>query len=189
MSVSRRVCLRVACGPTYLCGAVLDCCWQVRFSMRYKGPEAHPNAHQEVPAVFLHRKLGVLVTYTGKKPWQKDALTRVKPGKVGEYFKPTEHWAAYIDEATSFGVGIYSPIATQLVAYRIGPDNSAKRSDVSYLAPLVTAHIQPNTVFEYDAYITVGHVDEIRTRFGELASKVQGTTQPGAYQKPLSPST
>lgn len=137
--------------------------------------------------MFLHRKLNVLALYTGNKPWTKDAITRVKPGQTGEYFKPTEHWAAYIDEGTGFGVGVYTPVSTQLVAYRVGPEKSEKRNDVSYLAPLVTANIQPHTQFSYDAYIAVGHVDEMRKWFSNIASKVQSSIKPGSYQKPLPP--
>jgi hypothetical protein len=161
---------------------------QVRFTMRYTGTAGHPDAHQEVPAVFLHRRLNTLALYTGNKPWTKDTITRVMPGQVGQYFKPTEHWAAYIDQGTGFGVGVYTPVATQLVAYRVGPEGSTKRNDVSYMAPLVTANIQPNTEILYEAYIAVGHVDEMRGWFKDIAAKVQHTIKPGSFKR-LIPTT
>lgn len=153
--------------------------------MRYSGDAPHPAAHQEVPAVFLHRGLNVLAMYTGAAPWSNGDLTFIMPGQVGEYYRPTERWAAYVDMASGFGVGVYTPVADQLVAYRIGPENSAARSDVSYMAPLVTSKIQPNTEFSYDAYIAVGRVDEIRAWFSEIAARVQPTNEAGSYTRPI----
>jgi hypothetical protein len=53
----------VACCP-------LGCVWllQVTFSMRYTGSAAHPAHHQELPAVFVNRRLSVLALYTGDDP-------------------------------------------------------------------------------------------------------------------------
>lgn len=93
--------------------------------------------------------------------------------QVNEYYKPTERWAAYVDTKSGFGVGIYTPIAEQLVAYRVGPENSTARSDCSYMAPLVTSAIEPNSEFSYDTYIAVGRVDEMRQWFAALAATEQ----------------
>jgi hypothetical protein len=161
------------------------CALQVRFTMRYTGNEPHPDAHQEVPAVFVHRRLNVLALYTGEQPWSNGDLTFVLPGQVGEYYRPTERWAAYVDQESGFGLGVYTPVASQLVAYRIGPEKSNARNDVSYMAPLVTANIQPNTEFSYDAYIAVGRVDEMRGWFAEIASKVAPTNEAGSYRRPI----
>lgn len=64
--------------------------------MRYTGNASHPTYHQEVPAVYVTRKLGVLATYTGSRPWSNDSLSFMEPGEKGQYYKPTEHWAAYL---------------------------------------------------------------------------------------------
>jgi hypothetical protein len=123
--------------------------------------------------------------YTDKKPWTSGPLTFIMPGQAGEYHKPTERWAAYVDQASSFGLGVYTPVATQLVAYRIGAENSTKRSDVSYMAPLVTANVLPDTEFSYEAYLAIGRVDEIRAWFAEIAARVQPQTEAGSYKRPI----
>jgi hypothetical protein len=108
------------------------------------------------------------------------------PGQVNEYYKIPEKWAAYVDTKSGFGVGVYTPIAEQLVAYRVGGENSTARSDCSYLAPLVTSAIQPQSEFSYDTYIAVGRVDEMRQWFAALAA----TTEPAlAVQRRIAPPT
>jgi hypothetical protein len=155
--------------------------------MRYSGTALHPEAHQELPAVFVHRRLNVLALHTGSRPWTNEPLTFVVPGQVGEYYAPTERWAAYVDQATGFGVGVYSPVSDQLVAYRIGPEGSTARSDVSYMAPLVTARIQPNTEFSYDVYLAAGRVDEMRGWFADIAGSMQAAADAAPYIRAVEP--
>lgn len=141
--------------------------------MRYTGCAAHPPRHQEVPAVFVNRRLNVLATYTGNAPWTNGPLSFIMPGQTGQYYKPTERWAAYVDAKSGFGLGLYTPIADQLVAYRIGPEGSTAPHDCSYFAPLVTDAIKPDSEFSYDSYIAVGRVDEMRKWFADIAATVQ----------------
>lgn len=144
---------------------------QVHNVMQYTGADQHPARHQELPAIFVDRKLNVLATYNGSKPWSNGSLSFLMPGGKGEYFKPTEKWAAYVDDATGYGLGVFSPTAEQLVAYRVGPEGSSARSDCSYMAPIVTAAIKPGMRFSYDYYIAIGRLDQIRRWFAEIALK------------------
>jgi hypothetical protein len=158
--------------------------------MRYTGNGAHPERHQEVPAVFVDRRLNALALYSGSAPWTGGQLSFLMPGQVNEYFKIPEKWAAYVDTKSGFGVGVYTPIAEQLVAYRVGSENSTARSDCSYFAPLITSAIQPQSEFSYDTYIAVGRVDEMRQWFAALAATTEPTL---AVQRristPLDPSS
>ncbi|WIA08855.1 hypothetical protein OEZ85_008276 [Tetradesmus obliquus] len=146
---------------------------KVRQTMRYTGNAGHPERHQEVPAVFVDRRLNALAIYSGSAPWTGGQLSFLMPGQVNEYFKTPEKWAAYVDTKSGFGVGVYTPVAEQLVAYRVGGENSSARSDCSYFAPLVTAAIQPQSEFSYDTYIAVGRVDEMRQWFAALAAATE----------------
>jgi hypothetical protein len=157
---------------------------KVRQTMRYTGNAGHPERHQEVPAVFVDRRLNALALYSGSAPWTGGQLSFLMPGQVNEYYKLPEKWAAYVDTKSGFGVGVYTPVAEQLVAYRVGGENSTARSDCSYFAPLVTSAIQPQSEFSYDTYIAVGRVDEMRQWFAALAA----TTEPAlAVQRRISP--
>ncbi len=79
----------------------------IRFKMTYRGKQKHQPHHQEVPAVFVDRSLGVLPLYKGGQPWTDQAISRVKPGGKNEYHAIDENWAAHIDD-NDFGIGAYA---------------------------------------------------------------------------------
>lgn len=95
------------------------------------------------------RRLGVLALYEGNAPWTGAQLKYATPGGTNAMFWPSERWAAYLDPATGYGIGVFVPIAERLTAYRVGADNSTRVSDTSYFAPLAKFAIQPNSTFSY----------------------------------------
>ncbi len=136
----------------------------VRFRMAYQGKQSHAGRQQEIPAVFLDASLSGLVIYEGESPWTGQPLVAKRPGPKNEYFDIPEHWAAFVDK-NAVGVGVYVPVADRITCYRFqGGDGS----DCSYLAPITTFAIEPDLIFEYDAYFCVGTVEEIRGKFHEL---------------------
>eukprot|EP00879_Flechtneria_rotunda_P002025 GHRR01002203.1.p1 GENE.GHRR01002203.1~~GHRR01002203.1.p1 ORF type:complete len:408 (+),score=103.77 GHRR01002203.1:868-2091(+) len=145
---------------------------KVHFSMNYYGNITHMLRHQEVPAVFLTRQLDKLAMYTGQQPWTEDQIAYYWPGTSGQYYKPSEKWSAYVHNTTGFGVGSYTPVSEQVVAYRVGKDGSKALSDCAYLAPLITAQVEPHTEFAYDTYIAVGHETDIRRAFARVAASL-----------------
>ena len=138
----------------------------VRFRFTCQGGETHPVADQEIPAVFVEPDLDTLVLYDGDRPWTGGALHRSRPGWPNEARRMTEHWAAYVD-AAGFGLGAYVPAATNLTCYRFG-DGDAKRGACSYFAPLTRFAITPDFRWEYDLWLTLGTVEEIRAAFDRL---------------------
>lgn len=138
----------------------------VRYKMTYTGKDEHPKTTQEIPAVFVEPELDTLVLYDGDRPWTGDALHRSKPGWPNESRKIAENWAAYVGE-DGRGVGAYVPASDHLTCYRFGKGGS-KSGACSYFAPLTEFAIAPNFSFEYDLYLTVGSVEEIRNRFAEI---------------------
>jgi hypothetical protein len=170
--------------PCFAANALLRgvCCAaapQVHNVMHYNGTEVHPARHQELPAIFVDRKLNVLATFNGSNPWSNGPLSFLMPGGTGEYYKLTEKWAAYVDDATGYGLGVFSPTADQLVAYRVGPDGSSALSDCSYMAPIVTAAIKPGMRFSYEYYLAIGRLDQIRKWFAEIALNPPATGKTG----------
>jgi hypothetical protein len=142
------------------------------FTMRYTGTAPHPIMTQEIPAFFADRRLGALVFYDGTAPWTDDTLDFVFPGGTNAYYTPTEKWAAYVDPASGFGVGIFVPVASGLTAYRVGPDGSNATSDCSYFAMTTRFAIQPGAVFSYTAYLTLGRLDEMRGIFKRINGEI-----------------
>jgi hypothetical protein len=138
----------------------------VRFRMTYRGGKTHSARHQEIPAFFVEPRLGTLVFYDGAEPWTDGALTRKQPNFPNESVKLTEHWAAWVDER-DWGVGLCVPVATDATCYRYG-NGVIRKDSCSYIAPLATFSLKPGLVWEYDAWMTLGTVEEIRGRYGKL---------------------
>lgn len=137
----------------------------VRYKFTYSGKATHPEADQEIPAVFVDPALDTLVRYDGKEPWTRAELKHSRPGWPNEYHESTENWAAYVG-ADGAGVGAYVPVAKRITAYRYGDGHGPDAC--SYFAPLVRFAITPGFTFEYDLYLTTGTTPEIREAFDKI---------------------
>jgi hypothetical protein len=147
----------------------------VHFKMSYSGTNTYAEADQEIPAVFVEPEFENLVLYSGSRPWSGEPTDRSVPGWPNESRTVTEHWAAYVDKK-GFGIGALAPKADKLTCYRFGK-GEATTGACSYFAPLTRFAIRPGFLFEYDLYLTVGSVEEIRERFRRIAT-------PGAESAP-----
>jgi hypothetical protein len=143
-------------------------------------PSPHPLRMQEVPAVFVDRRLSSLVFYNRTRdrqwtdPWGK--LTLAQPKDKNEYYLPTERWTAYVFPGTGWGVGVYSPMSDVVTAYRVGPNPSPPgrpppTSDVSYFAPTVKFPLTPGQTYTYDVYVAVGTIGDLRAHFARIAER------------------
>ena len=142
----------------------------IHYTFRNTGADAtdHPATEQEVPAVFVDYALKNLVYYKGDSPWTNAALTTVVPGWPNEKHTRDEHWAAYVDDS-QWGIGVYSPGSSLSTNYRFnGGSSGPTGGSCSYFAPLRTFAITKGLVFEYDVYLKIGTVDEIRSRFAQI---------------------
>lgn len=143
----------------------------IHYIFRNTGEKAtdHPAAHQELPAVFVDANLPNLVYYNGQYPWTNDSLVSVVPGWPNEEHVRTEEWAAYVD-STRWGIGVYTPGTSVFTAYRFpgdgtpGPEGSA----CSYFAPVRSFAVIKGMIFEYDVYLYIGTVTEIRDAFNAV---------------------
>jgi hypothetical protein len=147
----------------------------VHYRMQYTGAAPHPPADQEMPAVFLDHRLETLAYYKGLLPWTAAPVIRFKPGPVNQYDDIPENWAAYLNES-NWGVGVYAPGVTRMTFYRVPDDKSA----CSYLAPIKTFPIVPGTTVDYDVYLRLGSLNDIRQSFYKIHARLQrGKIRPG----------
>lgn len=143
----------------------------LRFRMTFTGATNHPPAHQELPAVFVDFALTNLIYYKGNAPWTGGALTRRVPGWPNEYDKGlTENWAAYVD-ACDWGLGVFVPGTTEMTFYRNAGKPGPTGSGCSYLAPIRTLAITNGFKLEYEVFLTIGTVSELRGKFRTLADE------------------
>ncbi len=146
---------------------------KISFKMSYAGEDQGKPRHQELPAVFID---GALENFFYTK---NGTLTNEAPRILAENGKEgveglglgasTSEWVAYLDP-NNWGIGIYTPGTTDFTCYRAlgdgttGPGGSA----CSYVAPIRTFALKKGMCLEYSLYLTVGTLDEIQHRFGEL---------------------
>jgi hypothetical protein len=138
----------------------------LKYRFSYTGAKSHPAHDHEIPAVFVMKEYGTLVSYEGDKPWRGDVLSRRQPGFPNEYGRLSEHWAAWVNEE-NWGLGVYVPGADRATFYRFGTDAGGKDA-CSYVAPLKTFAIEPGLEWSYEAWLALGTVDQLRERFDIL---------------------
>jgi hypothetical protein len=141
---------------------------KIRMQMHYTGPSQKAGRHQEMPAMFVDYLLPHLM-------FEKDGkLVKHSPADLGKNLKPegisySTEWLAFVDDK-NFGIGIHTPGTKDAVTYRhkgngsTGPEGSA----CSYVAPIRTIKLETGTTIDYEFFLTIGTLEEIRARFDNL---------------------
>ena len=131
---------------------------------------------QELPAVYPISALKNLVTYLGLEPFTNDTLSKpevihLESGFWGRYENVPENWMAFVDDS-NFGMAVYNPLCTRFLAGMSGvPGKEAADGSTSYIAPVKKEMLTKNSVYEYEYYIVIGTLDEMRKRIYELKMK------------------
>ena len=137
---------------------------------------------QEIPAVYLISSLKNLHSYFGANPFtaQPTDKTEVKQIIIGDpehfwghYPAVTEQWMAFTDDE-QWGVAVYSPSATSFLAGRFGSNLQGEYDSdaTSYIAPLKRATLMKDSVVEYEYYLIVGTLKQIRKEIYKLNKKL-----------------
>ena len=148
---------------------------RIRYTFRNTSTNAtdHPAAHQELPAVFVDAAYPIMVYYKGDKPWTGAELTRVTLGWPNEYHIRNEEWAAYVN-TNSYGLGVYTPGTPESTAYRYLPEGPQRdktgpqAAACSYFAPIRTLAITRGLTFQYELYLRIGTIEDIRQTFDQI---------------------
>lgn len=131
--------------------------------------------NQELPAVYPISALKNLYSYFGDAPFTGDQLNKPKVKNLADGFwgrykedKVSEHWMAFVDD-DNWGIGVYTPISSNFLAGMAGaPGFESMDRETSYIAPLKSVQLQKDDVFEYDYWLIVGTLDEIRSEVYKL---------------------
>lgn len=128
---------------------------------------------QELPAVYPVSALKILAAYLGPSPFTNDTVS--KPGVIhlesgfwGRYENVSENWMAFVDD-NNFGMAVYNPRCTRFLAGISGvPGKEAADGSTAYIAPVKKEMLTKNCVYEYEYYIVIGKLDEMRQRIYQL---------------------
>ncbi len=145
--------------------------------------------HQEIPAVYPISSLNHLYAYRGDKPFTQEPADSIEVEELvfgenghgwGSYPDITEQWIAFVGD-DGWGIGVYSPSAESFLAGRYKSSRQGESDDdaTSYIAPIRTQQMTPDSVVEYEYYLLLGTVGEIRRAVRQL-SRSQG--QPSRHR-------
>jgi hypothetical protein len=131
--------------------------------------------NQELPAVYPISALKNLWSYFGDAPFTGAAMDNpdveyLQDGFWGRYKNDmvTENWMAFVDDK-HWGMAVYTPICSEFLAGMAGkPGFESNDSSTSYIAPIDNAALNKNSVYEYDYYLIIGNLDEIRAEIYKL---------------------
>ncbi|MDG1729307.1 MAG: hypothetical protein P8K68_09610 [Algibacter sp.] len=133
---------------------------------------------QELPAVYPISSLSELYSYVGEKPFTKGPMKKLEVkflqnGFWGRYQNGeiTESWMAFVDQ-NNWGMAVYSPSTQSFLAGMSGrPGGEAESGSTSYIAPVKKVALYKNSVFEYEYYIIIGQLEEMRETIYDIQSK------------------
>ena len=136
---------------------------------------------QEIPAVYLISALKNLYSYFGTKPFTGESVEQTEVKQIiigdpehfwGSYPTVPEQWMAFTDD-NGWGVAVYSPSATHFLAGRFGDDleGDALSTATSYIAPLKRERLMKDSVMEYEYYLIVGSIEQIREQIYKINKK------------------
>ncbi len=133
---------------------------------------------QEIPAVYPISELNHLYSYMGNKPFTGGELkelpiVQLEDGFWGVYDgkknpNPQEKWMAFVDD-NDWGLAVYSPRAERFLAGRFGEaGGDAMSKSTGYISPLRMESLLPNSTMEYDYYLILDTLPNIREAVYEL---------------------
>lgn len=143
---------------------------KIHFTAAYRGTVTHPIHDQELPAVFVNPDFSNLCFIKAGE----SAPQSIRPGWPNERHQIAGGWVAYLDERGR-GLGIDVPGTKMITCYRApGDKNNRAKGACSYVAPVSQMEIKPGFHYEYDVYLTIGTLPEIRHRFLEIRTQSRG---------------
>lgn len=125
----------------------------------------YPARTQELPAVYTNGPWHRIISYTGAKPFTKDAVTQLeaKPPPQWNGWDATENWSALVDKS-DWGLGVWNPGCVHFKGGFNGqPGVGGPKDNVcGYLAPERHEILDHNITHDYRYDLILGTVEEIR---------------------------
>lgn len=138
---------------------------------------------QELPAVFVNANYNRLMVYGGDRPFTSDALTRLStenlnvspqnpPGHdVYNRYNP-ESWMAFLRQ-DGWGLALWHPGCHHITGCFFGKERQGGTKDVTcgYMSANRREVLDHNIVYEYEYYLVVGTMEQIRDYIYERAER------------------
>ena len=119
---------------------------------------------QELPATYPIADLSRVISYTGSRPFTWGPTSEIPKSTtwVWSQWTTPESWGACTN-TSGFGVGVYTPGRTWFFGgLNRNPSGGSTSVDSCYLAPVEDVALDKTTTFEYDYWLVLGTIDQIR---------------------------
>jgi hypothetical protein len=129
---------------------------------------------QELPAVYPIANLPRVVSYTGGEPFTGGPTSEIPddPNSFWSSWTTLESWGACTND-NDFGVGVYTPGRTRFYGGLFGsPSGGSGSPNTCYLGPTEAAPLDKTSTFEYDYWLMVGTIDQIRNEAYQLQESI-----------------
>jgi hypothetical protein len=119
---------------------------------------------QALPGIYPVADLSHVISYTGSQPftWGPTGEIPKSTTSVWSQWNASENWAACVD-SSHFGVGVYTP---GRITFDGGlnryPSGGSTSFDTCHLSPKEVAALDKTSTFEYDYWLILGTIDQIR---------------------------
>ena len=141
--------------------------FKVHYKITHFGTDAHADAGQELPVMYVNPNVPRFVYYAGSAPWTNGALSQhTMPFACCDMLHTPEQRGAFVDGANT-GSAIYTP----------GQYPNSKGFDAGstlQFTPLSPYTWDPGAVLEFDTFILVGPVTDSRAAIYALQSQQSG---------------
>lgn len=129
---------------------------KVSAEFSYTGSTSHKARHQEQPACFFDSKYSQFV-YTSKTSGSETSFVPEAPmnGRSNLVRDAVPDKVGYRDPIGKRTIWVENPGATMITAYRIAVAKNPPLSNCSYVSPLITDAILPNSKKTYDYTIRI----------------------------------
>lgn|GEM_PF-2249580 len=156
--------------------------FQVHYKITHFGSDLHADAFQEAPVMYVNPNVPNFSYYGGSAPWTGDVLSQhVMPPDCCDMLATTEQWGAYVD-STNTGISVYTP-------QQFPNSKGFNAGSTLQFTPMCPYTWEPGGVLEFDTFILVGTVEEMRAAIYALHSQQAAASTLPPMGNPDAPAT
>jgi len=129
--------------------------FQVHYKITHFGTDAHANASQELPVLYVNPQFSTFWYYGGNSPWTNGSLTSMSmPYSCCINLYTPELWGAYTD-ASGSGITLYTPD-------QFPSSKGFSAGSTNQFTPLSPFNWDPGIELEFDTFAMAGPVVDSR---------------------------
>jgi len=138
--------------------------FKVHYKITHFGSDLHADAFQEAPVMYVNPNVPNFSYYGGSAPWSNGTLSQhTMSFNCCDMLATPGNWGAYVD-STQIGIAVYTP-------QQFPNSKGFNAWSTLQFTPMCPYTWEPGGVLEFDTFILVRQVDEMRAAIYALHSQ------------------